>query len=145
MRCKKAVRKGAMTAEDVERAALEQITRIVERYAEKSGLALQPDPVELGYVLNGLARNLTKTPHSPHKTGSSCIGENSRTVAQCGTLQARCWCGPEDVKMLYTCFRPGCIIIAGPGRVLDPGVSGGRAAFLAWEKGEGKVAPSQGY
>ena len=38
--------------------ALKRVTRAAERYAEKSGLTLQPDGAQLRYVLHGLARNL---------------------------------------------------------------------------------------
>jgi ferredoxin-thioredoxin reductase catalytic chain len=47
-------------AKDKKAAALEQVTRMAERCAEKSGFALQPDPAQLRYVLNGLAENLMK-------------------------------------------------------------------------------------
>jgi ferredoxin-thioredoxin reductase catalytic chain len=42
------------------RAALERVTRVAERYAERSGFALQPDRAQRDYVLHGLARNLLK-------------------------------------------------------------------------------------
>jgi len=46
-------------ADDEEfRAALERVTRNAERYAERAGLALQPDRAQRDYVLRGLARNL---------------------------------------------------------------------------------------
>ena len=42
------------------RAALAQVTQRAERYAERAGLALQPDAAQRDYVLQGLARNLIK-------------------------------------------------------------------------------------
>ena len=38
--------------------ALERVRLMAESYARKAGLALQPDPAALNYVLRGLARNL---------------------------------------------------------------------------------------
>ena len=40
--------------------ALEQVTRAAERYAQRSGLVLQPDTAFRCHVLRGLARNLLK-------------------------------------------------------------------------------------
>jgi ferredoxin-thioredoxin reductase catalytic subunit len=42
------------------RAAIERVTRNAERYAERAGLALQPDRAQRDYVLQGLARDLLK-------------------------------------------------------------------------------------
>ncbi len=90
-----------MTAEDAERAALEQIARIVERYAAKSGLALQPDIVQLGYVLNGLARNLMRygRPYCPCREVTGCAQKDRWNICPCRTHReeivefGECECG----------------------------------------------------
>ena len=42
------------------RAAVDRVTRLAERCAQKSGFALQQDRAQLEYVLRGLARNLVE-------------------------------------------------------------------------------------
>jgi len=41
-------------------AALERVTRMVEAYARRSGLRVQPDDALRRHVLEGLARNLVR-------------------------------------------------------------------------------------
>jgi len=76
-----------MGARDAKGTGREQITRMAERYAEVSGLALQPDQAQLDYVLDGLARNLMEhgKPYCPCREVTGDVQEDRRNICPCRT------------------------------------------------------------
>ena len=83
------------------RAALERVTRNAERYAERAGLALQPDRAQRDYVLQGLARNLLKhgKPYCPCREVTGDPQKDRANICPCRTHRAeieqsgQCECG----------------------------------------------------
>ena len=81
--------------------ALVRITRAAERYSQKSGLPLNPDPAVRGYVLRGLARNLLAygRAYCPCRDVAGDPATDRRNICPCRThrdeveSQGSCECG----------------------------------------------------
>jgi len=69
------------------RAALEQVTRKAELYAERAGFALQPDHAQRDHVLRSLARNLLKhgKPYCPCREVSGDPEKDRANICPCRT------------------------------------------------------------
>jgi len=86
---------------NAEKAALARVTSNARRYAAKCGLVLQPDPAQLAYVLNGLARNLLQhgRPLCPCREVTGDPDKDKLNVCPCHThkediqLRGECECG----------------------------------------------------
>src|SRR3972149_6590380 len=82
-------------------AALERVTGMAERYAERSGFALQSDQAQLRYVLDGLAHNLIKhgRPYCPCREVTGDSQRDRGNICPCRTHQeeivqfGECECG----------------------------------------------------
>ena len=81
--------------------ALEQVTRAAERYAQRSGMVLQPDTAFRCYVLRGLARNLLQygRAYCPCREISGDLQKDRADVCPCRTYReeiarsGECECG----------------------------------------------------
>ena len=90
-----------MSMEEKKNAALERVTRMARRHADKSGFALQPDGAQLAYVLEGLARNLMEhgKPYCPCRELRRDVPPEDSSICPCRThreeiLQfGECECG----------------------------------------------------
>lgn len=84
--------------DEAKKAALERVTRSAKRYAARSGLALQPDPAQLDYVLDGLAANLIKygKPYCPCREVTGNPEEDRLNICPCRTHR-------EEVERLGEC------------------------------------------
>jgi ferredoxin-thioredoxin reductase catalytic chain len=99
--CQSPCGKCAVSMEDGKNAALERVTRMARRHAEKSGFALQSDRAQLAYVLKGLARNLMEhgKPYCPCREVRRDAPPENLSICPCRThreeiLQfGECECG----------------------------------------------------
>jgi ferredoxin-thioredoxin reductase catalytic chain len=90
-----------MSLEDKRDAALERVTRMARRHAEKNGLALQGDHAQLSYVLAGLARNLLEhgKPYCPCRDIRPDAPKEDLSICPCRTHReeilrfGECECG----------------------------------------------------
>jgi len=93
--------RGVMDPEIAKESALERVTRMARRHAEKNGFALQGDDAQLRYVLAGLARNLLEhgRPYCPCREIDFSAPKENLSVCPCRThreeiLQfGECECG----------------------------------------------------
>lgn len=82
-------------------AALERVTRMARRHAERNGFVLQPDPAQLAYVLEGLAENWLKhgKPYCPCREVTGDPGKDQCNICPCRTHReeverfGQCECG----------------------------------------------------
>jgi ferredoxin-thioredoxin reductase catalytic subunit len=82
-------------------AALQRVTRAAARHAQKSGLALQPDPALRRHVLRGLARHLLQhgRPYCPCREVTGEPGKDRPNICPCRTHRqevardGECECG----------------------------------------------------
>ena len=89
--------------------AVEEVRRRAERYAQRSGLRLQPDQAQLDYVLRGLARNLLQygRPYCPCREVRADRDSDRQNICPCRTHReeieqsGQCECG------LYLVSRNG--------------------------------------
>ena len=82
-------------------ALVERVKRMAQRHAKKSGLALQPDPAQLRYVLEGLAENWLRhgKPYCPCREVTGNAEKDRANICPCRTHReeverdGRCECG----------------------------------------------------
>ena len=82
-------------------AALERVTRMARRHAQRRGFTLQADDAQLRYVLNGLVHNIVQhgRPYCPCREVTGDSETDRRNVCPCRThrneveQRGECECG----------------------------------------------------